>query len=108
MTAVRIDNGMINSVGQHTIGTINVIRKVLESAGVTDVELHRIELDRIVEVQDQIAAGQKELGRLLARGPMPACVCTIDTRARLVLDAEPDCPYAHKRGDYFGERGILR
>ena len=108
MSAVRIDNGMINTVGQHTLATIYTIRKILESAGVHEVELHMIELDRIVKLQDEIATLQAEMGRLLARGPMPVCTCTINTAANLVQDAEQDCPYGHKRGDYFGERGILR
>lgn len=99
---VRITDAMLivaaGSAAPFTATAVSRVRRILAAAGhVDDVELHRIEIEEIRRYRDTARAASVAADRILARGPLPHCCCSVDPETGLVA-ATNDCQLGHTVG----------
>ena len=66
------------------------VRRILTEAGVGDVELHALEVERLIKLCEQMRATQASIDRILASGPLPEHTCRTGPDWQ-VLETN-DCP----------------
>lgn len=84
--------------GASTLDNIRRIRGILTRAGVTDIELHPLEIRRVIELRESERLAREGIGRLLAGGPMPVCTCTLDRGG--IIESSSGCPLQHRVGEF--------
>lgn len=85
------DSMLITAAGSYTPEAVGKVRRILADAGVTDVELHRFEIDALRKYREQARAATAAADRYLASGPLPDHGCIVDD-AGIVVDAG-NCPF---------------
>lgn len=75
----------------HTLEVVGGVRRLLALAGVTDVELHPVEILRLRELREAARIATAAAEKLLAAGPLPAHECEVDEAGK--VKRNPRCPY---------------
>jgi hypothetical protein len=91
MTTKITDPMILAAGGVFTLEAVSKVRRILDAAGVTDVELHRLEIDAVRKYREQARADTAAAERFLSGGPLPDHACLVDEDG-VVTHAE-SCPY---------------
>jgi hypothetical protein len=96
--ATRITDAMLVAVAGRpdSAESVRRVRDILKAAGVTDVELHPVEIERVRQLRTEQALCATMADAILAAGPLPPCTCTLDDSG-LVAKVN-GCPLGHKKG----------
>jgi len=89
---VRITTKMLFAAdrGGVTHESVAAVRRIFAEAGIGDVELHALEVERLIKLCEQVRATQASIDRILASGPLPEHTCRTGPEWE-VLEAN-DCP----------------
>lgn len=95
----RITTQMLFAVGGGGITVENVgrVRRILEAAGVADIELHALEVANVLHYREQARLLLATVDRLLAAGPLPEHACEIFESSGIVQQVN-DCPVGCNAG----------
>lgn len=88
------DQMLIIAAGSFLPEAVGKVRRLLAAAGVTDIELHRHEVEAVRTYREKARSYTAMAEKLLAAGPLPDHGCIVDDHG-LVTDAG-DCPYGCK------------
>lgn len=96
--ATRITLRMVFMVssGGVTLENVDRVRRVLEAAGVEDVELHALEVDAVLRYREGARLKLAAADRLLAAGPLPEHTCEVIPDG--TVSATNDCPVGCNAG----------
>lgn len=90
--ATRITDAMIIAAnGSFSLEAVDKVRRILAAAGVTDVELHRLEIEQVRKHREQARVSSAAADRYLASGPLPDHTCIVNHNGT-VNDAG-NCPF---------------
>lgn len=70
-----------------TLTNIDRVRRLLADVGVTDVELHPLEIEAIDELRERAAGAIRQANAIEARGPRPEPRVVLEV---LPMDGAPD------------------
>lgn len=94
----KITDEMLNNIGAHESASVWKARRILAAAGVTDVELHSMEIAQAVKYAEDARVAMQGLRRILALGPAPAeHTCELRDDGRVVWHG--DCPFGCRPGE---------
>lgn len=85
------DSMLITAAGSYSPEAVGKVRRILTDAGVTDVELHRFEIEALRKCRERARTLTAEADRYLAAGPLPDHGCIVDDLG-VVTDAG-NCPF---------------
>jgi len=85
------DPMIITAAGSFSLEAVGKVRRILDAAGVADVELHRLEIEAVRKHREQARVSAAAAERYLASGPLPDHGCIVDDKG-VVTDAG-SCPY---------------
>lgn len=89
--ATKITDAMILAAGgAFSLEAVGKVRRILDAAGVTDVELHRLEIEALRGHREKARMYAAAADRYLASGPLPDHGCIVDGEG-VVTDAG-NCP----------------
>lgn len=91
MSTKITDSMIITAAGSFSLEAVSQVRRILDAAGVPDVELHRLEIDAVRKYREQARVSSAAAERYLASGPLPDHGCLVDD-AGIVIDAGK-CPF---------------
>lgn len=88
---VKITTKMLFAAGSGvTAENVGRVRRVFAEAGIEDVELHAIEVERLIQLREVVRVTEASIERILASGPLPEHTCQTGPNWQ-VLQTN-DCP----------------
>jgi len=85
------DEMIITANGSFSLEAVGKVRRILAAAGVTDIELHRLEIEALRKHREQARLSTAAADRYLASGPLPGHTCIVNHNGT-VNDAG-NCPF---------------
>lgn len=96
----RITNKMIAALGAYTLDNVSKVRSLLTVAGVTDIELHRLEVERLIELRLKERSARALADAIRDAGPLPECRCIPRTDGTGLVADVNGCILGHRTGEH--------
>lgn len=91
MTVEITDEMIIAANGSFSLESVGKVRRILGAAGVSGIELHKLEIEALRKHRENARASDAAADRYLASGPLPDHRCIVDDAG--VVKKAGNCPY---------------
>jgi len=97
----RITDKMLAALGgAYTLDNVSKARSLLTLAGITDIELHRLEVERLVELRLKERSARALADAIRDAGPLPECRCILRTDGTGLVADFNGCALGHRNGEH--------